>query len=106
MKKPSRYDPCPCSSGKKYKDCCLNKQTHDAIESIPTKNKILKCEAPGRDVPIPEDLKNRPHKEGLCCCLICTPPRKPKWALCPTHPKEWENKVINAIYTDPEYYRL
>lgn len=27
MKKPSRNDPCPCGSGKKYKKCCLNNPT-------------------------------------------------------------------------------
>ncbi len=27
MKKPSRSDPCPCGSGKKYKKCCLNNPT-------------------------------------------------------------------------------
>lgn len=25
-KKIGRNDPCPCGSGKKYKNCCLNKQ--------------------------------------------------------------------------------
>jgi hypothetical protein len=27
---PGHNDPCPCSSGRKYKQCCL--QTHDAID--------------------------------------------------------------------------
>lgn len=25
--KVGRNDPCPCGSGKKYKNCCMNKQT-------------------------------------------------------------------------------
>lgn len=24
--KPGRNDPCPCGSGKKYKQCCINKE--------------------------------------------------------------------------------
>lgn len=24
--KPGRNDPCPCGSGKKYKQCCMNKE--------------------------------------------------------------------------------
>ena len=27
LKKPNRNDPCPCGSGKKYKQCCLKSQT-------------------------------------------------------------------------------
>jgi uncharacterized protein YecA (UPF0149 family) len=27
-KKVGRNDPCPCGSGKKYKKCCLLKETH------------------------------------------------------------------------------
>ena len=27
IKKPGRNDPCPCGSGRKYKKCCLNKET-------------------------------------------------------------------------------
>lgn len=26
MSKPGRNDPCPCGSGKKFKNCCMNKQ--------------------------------------------------------------------------------
>jgi hypothetical protein len=39
MKKPGRNDPCPCGSGKKYKQCCLKtKQTQaasDRSEAVP-----------------------------------------------------------------------
>ena len=30
-----RNDPCPCGSGKKYKKCCLNKETSVNVESTP-----------------------------------------------------------------------
>lgn len=39
MKKPGRNDPCPCGSGKKYKQCCLkaeeNRMTSDRSEAVP-----------------------------------------------------------------------
>ena len=31
MKKPGRNEPCPCGSGKKYKQCC---QRHDEIQAV------------------------------------------------------------------------
>lgn len=31
-KKPERNDPCPCGSGKKYKNCCQHKET-DSFKS-------------------------------------------------------------------------
>jgi tetratricopeptide (TPR) repeat protein len=34
MKKPSRNDPCPCGSGKKYKKCCQVKLEHSATDEI------------------------------------------------------------------------
>ena len=39
-----RNDPCPCGSGKKYKQCCLNKprNTVETIESLQEKEKWLK----------------------------------------------------------------
>ena len=39
MKKPGRNDPCPCGSGKKYKQCCLraeeNRLANDRSEAVP-----------------------------------------------------------------------
>lgn len=39
MKKPGRNDPCPCGSGKKYKQCCLRAEesrvTNDRSEAVP-----------------------------------------------------------------------
>ena len=39
MKKPSRNDPCPCGSGKKYKQCCLKSENiqrdSDRSEAVP-----------------------------------------------------------------------
>jgi methionyl aminopeptidase len=32
MKKPGRNDPCPCGSGKKYKNCCLRKDEKSGID--------------------------------------------------------------------------
>ncbi len=33
-KKPNRNDPCPCGSGKKYKNCCQNKDTSQMSSKI------------------------------------------------------------------------
>jgi hypothetical protein len=33
MSKPGRNDPCPCGSGKKYKNCCLNKDRTRRVRS-------------------------------------------------------------------------
>lgn len=33
MKKPGRNDPCPCGSGKKYKQCCLRKEAAQAEQA-------------------------------------------------------------------------
>lgn len=35
-KKVNRNDPCPCGSGKKYKNCCINKP-----KALPFKAKLL-----------------------------------------------------------------
>jgi len=32
MKKPGRNDPCPCGSGKKYKNCCLRKDEETGVD--------------------------------------------------------------------------
>ena len=34
MKKPGRNDPCPCGSGKKYKQCCLPKEAAQAEQAV------------------------------------------------------------------------
>ncbi len=34
MAKPGRNDPCPCGSGKKYKYCCLRRETADRSEAL------------------------------------------------------------------------
>ena len=36
MSKPSRNDPCPCGSGKKYKKCCLPRDQAKAPKAIST----------------------------------------------------------------------
>lgn len=33
-KKPNRNDPCPCGSGKKYKNCCQNKDDSQMSSKI------------------------------------------------------------------------
>ena len=33
MKKIGRNEPCPCSSGKKYKKCCLKKEQEERIRA-------------------------------------------------------------------------
>lgn len=33
----SRNEPCPCGSGKKYKNCCINKKNNVKLESNETK---------------------------------------------------------------------
>jgi hypothetical protein len=39
MTKPGRNDPCPCGSGKKYKQCCLKAEQTEAVsdrsEAVP-----------------------------------------------------------------------
>ena len=40
MAKIGRNDPCPCGSGKKYKKCCLNKNTSSAAAQSPLAQKI------------------------------------------------------------------
>ncbi|MFH1904536.1 MAG: SEC-C metal-binding domain-containing protein [bacterium] len=42
MKKVGRNDPCPCSSGKKYKKCCLNKTVSQRKPIIPISPEIIK----------------------------------------------------------------
>lgn len=40
-KKIGRNDPCPCGSGKKYKSCCMNKQTEQKkVYSLSGKRKF------------------------------------------------------------------
>ncbi|MCP5470165.1 MAG: SEC-C domain-containing protein [Chlamydiales bacterium] len=39
-KKPSRNDPCPCGSGKKYKQCCLKNETVKATYTPSGKRKF------------------------------------------------------------------
>lgn len=36
-----RNDPCPCGSGKKYKNCCLNKPAEEIIETAEQREKCL-----------------------------------------------------------------
>lgn len=33
MEKAGRNDPCPCGSGKKFKKCCENKDSHKKIQA-------------------------------------------------------------------------
>jgi hypothetical protein len=33
--KPGRNDPCPCGSGKKYKQCCLERAAASVVDQIP-----------------------------------------------------------------------
>ena len=47
--KVGRNDPCPCGSGKKYKNCCINKPIQ---KSLPFKAKLL-------SQPKPVDLMSR-----------------------------------------------
>ena len=48
-KKINRNDPCPCGSGKKYKQCCLNKETvktYTPEGKRKFKAKVISSEAP------------------------------------------------------------
>ncbi len=55
MKKAKRNDPCPCGSGKKYKKCCLDKQSQNqSISWIDDEGVHLV--APG-SAPSPEELE-------------------------------------------------
>src|SRR5215510_13414185 len=42
MEKLSRNDPCPCGSGKKYKRCCLNKDSSDMTQLASTSPDLLR----------------------------------------------------------------
>jgi hypothetical protein len=55
MKKIRRNDPCPCGSGKKYKKCCLLRQTSDQSFSW-ADNDGIHFAGPGSS-PSPEQLK-------------------------------------------------
>lgn len=60
MKKTKRNDPCPCGSGKKYKKCCLGKQSSD--ESISwADNDGIHFAAPGSN-PSQEELERMTKK--------------------------------------------
>lgn len=50
-----RNDPCPCGSGKKYKNCCINKVVN---KPLPFKAKLL-------SEPRPIDLLNRNFGERI-----------------------------------------
>lgn len=43
--KPSRNDPCPCGSGKKYKHCCERKEEVRAVNSTPTVSELNTLQA-------------------------------------------------------------
>ncbi len=46
MKKPGRNDPCPCGSGKKFKNCCLEKSPPVVVESAEfIRRKLRKTES-------------------------------------------------------------
>lgn len=42
-KKTGRNDPCPCGSGKKYKQCCLKKKTAEDAIKVETMLRLLYC---------------------------------------------------------------
>jgi hypothetical protein len=44
MGKPGRNDPCPCGSGKKYKNCCLEKDEASRRAERQTSNAALNAE--------------------------------------------------------------
>ncbi|MFN0064722.1 MAG: SEC-C metal-binding domain-containing protein [Chlamydiales bacterium] len=54
-KKVNRNDPCPCGSGKKYKQCCLNKEREPVKTYTPSgkrkfKAKVLSTESMAKDL--------------------------------------------------------
>jgi len=54
-----RNDPCPCGSGKKYKKCCLGKDTAERRQ-VPAQKKIERATAAGAmPVFVPEELSQK-----------------------------------------------
>lgn len=41
MEKPSRNDPCPCGSGKKFKKCCEGRSWKDNVKVVSSKGPSL-----------------------------------------------------------------
>lgn len=49
--KVGRNDPCPCGSGKKYKNCCLKKETHAGIQFLDPLITLRTCAWCGKEIP-------------------------------------------------------
>ena len=58
--RPGRNDPCPCGSGRKYKQCCLEKDEAALREAL-AKAAALSPE-PAPDVPAPRAARPPKHK--------------------------------------------
>lgn len=56
QKKPSRNDPCPCGSGKKYKQCCWGKPP-----TLKTQHKVTVLSKPKQ----PPNLMNRAFGQAI-----------------------------------------
>ncbi len=64
MTKPGRNDPCPCGSGKKYKQCCLLKDQKPAKRKF--KAKVLSQPNPAEAMQRSySDLMQRTYGESL-----------------------------------------
>ena len=90
--KPGRNDPCPCGSGKKYKQCCLGKALNKPLDIVDDIEQIL---AMNPNLTLDElnvvlqsrmhDLNNRPNPDffGL------TPTQMANWLNAPFHDLAW-----------------
>ena len=70
--KPQRNDPCTCGSGKKYKRCCLPKETHQAPESAWSYAGKLHRIHHADDYPVEACYLNTDWKEQGLACIVAT----------------------------------
>lgn len=90
--KPSRNDPCPCGSGKKFKRCCMNStskqhaQVFDDVETMLAMNPNLSLEE--LNVALQhkvQDRNNQPHPDF---CGV-TPAQMANWLYAPFDQLQW-----------------
>lgn len=64
MMKPSRNDPCPCGSGKKYKKCCLPREQAEHLHSSPPAGHFVAQLRPEVDEAVDRLLQRLERGEG------------------------------------------
>jgi len=103
-----RNDPCPCGSGKKYKQCCLNKPKTglDKIESEEERKKVLKSypETGAEKVPGRKYLDDYFDSESIEIDKRVYLALKPRYGFFVTVDEEAEEKRIQAYLK--EAFRL